>query len=138
MSPVSTSPDVRLSDEIGRRVLDPDGTPLGRVAAEWHDQQVRALESAIGDLRSAHPAVPVTVEVLHQWPTQVLVDQSATASLVVVGRHARHWRGAPHLGSVARTVLREARSPVMVVPLAPVTDDAAGWGLDADEISPQA
>lgn len=119
--------------------LDPayDDIITDRVAAEWHVKQVLALESAIGDLRSAHPAVPVTVEVSHQWPTQVLVDESARASLVVVGRHARHWRGAPHLGSVARTVLREARSPVMVVPLAPVTDEAADWGLEADEISPQ-
>jgi nucleotide-binding universal stress UspA family protein len=119
--------------------LDPayDDIVTARVAADWHAEQVRALESAIADLRADRPSVPVRVEVLHQWPIQVLVDGSATASLVVVGRHGGHWRGGPHLGSVARTVLREAQGPVMVVPLPAVTGESDDWDLDADEVSPQ-
>lgn len=109
-----------------------------RVAAEWHAEQVQTLESVVTDLRRrassvtvpadapaqvpdrapAEMPVEVRVEVRHEWPTQALVDDSRHASLVVVGRHARHGQPTGHLGSVARTVLREARSPVMVVPLA--------------------
>jgi nucleotide-binding universal stress UspA family protein len=101
--------------------LDPayDDIITARVAADWANQEVRVLESAISDLRGAHPSVAVVTEVRHQWPSQVLVDASDDASMVVVGRHAGHWRGGPHLGSVARTVLREAACPVMVVPLTP-------------------
>jgi hypothetical protein len=38
---------------------------------------------------------------------------------------------------VARTVLREAQGPVMVVPLPAVTGESDDWDLDADEVSPQ-
>jgi nucleotide-binding universal stress UspA family protein len=99
--------------------LDPayDDIITARVAPEWHAEQVRSLESAIRELRATHPSVPVAVEVRHQWPTEVLVGESRTASLVVVGRHASHGHVGAHLGSTARTVLREARSAVMVVPV---------------------
>jgi nucleotide-binding universal stress UspA family protein len=66
----------------------------------------------------------------------VLVDDSQVASLVVVGRHAGHGRLLEHLGSVARTVLREAKSPVMVVPVR-TSQESEDWGLAADEVSPQ-
>lgn len=107
-----------------------------RVATEWRSGQMRALEAATSDFRESHPTVTVELDVRHQWPAQVLVDDSEVASLVVVGRHAGHGRVFEHLGSVARTVLREAKSPVMVVPVrrSRETDD---WGLDADEVSPQ-
>jgi nucleotide-binding universal stress UspA family protein len=88
-----------------------------RVAEEWHAEQLQALESAVLDLRRQDPSVPVELEVRHAWPAQALVDDSRSASLVVVGRHARNGQPTGHLGSVARSVLREAHSPVMVVPL---------------------
>ena len=88
------------------------------VAGDWQEERARALESAISDLRAAHPSVPVGVEVHHQWAAQALVDESETASMLVLGRH----------------VLREARSPVMIVPLVKPADD---WGFDAEDVSPQ-
>ena len=88
-----------------------------RVAAEWRTEQQRALTTVVDGLRVRHPAVEVTVEVRHQWPTDVLVDDSQVASLVVVGRHGPQALEPAHLGSLARTVVREARSPVMVVPV---------------------
>lgn len=94
-----------------------DDIVSSRVADSWREEQARILASAVAEFRAAYPTVPVGVEVLHQWPAQALVDESGSASLVVVGRHAGHWRGAPHLGAVARTVLRESDCPVMVVPL---------------------
>jgi len=93
-----------------------DDIVSARVADEWRAEQLQALGSAVLDLRRDDPSVSVELEVRHQWPAQALVDDSRTASLVVVGRHARHGQPTHHLGSVPRTVLREARSPVMVVP----------------------
>lgn len=107
-----------------------------RVATAWRDGQMRELEAATSGLRDSHPTVPVELEVRHQWPAQLLVDDSTVASLVVVGRHAGHGRVLEHLGSVARTVLREAKSPVMVVPVR-ISHESEDWELVADEVSPQ-
>ena len=109
-----------------------------RVAAEWREEQQRSLTTVVDGLRKRHPAVEVTVEVRHQWPADVLVDDSQVASLVVVGRHGPHALEPAHLGSLARTLVREARSPVMVVPVRPHRDAPEDWELVADEISPQA
>ena len=99
-----------------------DDIITSRVASEWRDEQKRALAEAVAGFREAHPSVPVVLEVRHQWPAEVLVDCSRTASLVVVGRHGPHGWVGEHLGSVARTVLRAAESPVMVVPVRPEQD----------------
>jgi nucleotide-binding universal stress UspA family protein len=100
-----------------------DDIITARVAAGWRDEQKRALAEAVAGLREAHPSVPVEIEVRHQWPAEVLVDCSRTASLVVVGRHGPHRWVGEHLGSVARTVLRAAQGPVMVVPVRPEQGD---------------
>ena len=105
-------------------------------AAHWRDEQKAALASAVAGLRERHPTVQVILEVRHQWPSDVLVDDSQVASLVVVGRHGSHGWAPEHLGSVTRTVLRAAKSPVMVVPL-DRRDTSEDWGLVADEVSPQ-
>ncbi|MFC7363290.1 universal stress protein [Nocardioides astragali] len=107
-----------------------------RVATAWRDGQRQELQAATSGFRDSHPTVSVELEVRHQWPAQVLVDDSQVASLVVVGRHAGHGRLLEHLGSVARTVLREAKSPVMVVPVR-TSHETEDWGLVADELSPQ-
>lgn len=96
-----------------------DDIITARVAAEWRDRQKHGLTTAVAGLRESHPSVPVELEVRHQFPAEVLVDCSRTASLVVVGRRGpQRWVGE-HLGSVARTVIRAAESPVMVVPVRP-------------------
>jgi nucleotide-binding universal stress UspA family protein len=99
-----------------------DDIITSRVAAEWRDEQKRVLAEAVAGFREAHPSVPVVLEVRHQWPAEVLVDCSRTASLVVVGRRGPHGWVGEHLGSVARTVLRAAQGPVMVVPVRPEQD----------------
>ncbi|MCY4728590.1 universal stress protein [Nocardioides sp. STR2] len=109
-----------------------------RVDAEWREKQKRLLSAAIADHRDSWPTVPVEVEVRHQWPADVLVDDSRNASLVVIGRRgARGWI-PEHLGSLARTVLRASMCPVMVVPVAGDSTSTADWDLSADEIAPQA
>ena len=97
------------------------------------------LAAAVADHRDAWPTVPVEVEVRHQWPADVLVDDSRNASLVVIGRRgARGWI-PEHLGSLARAVLRSSLCPVMVVPVdsAPQAADADA-AISADEVAPQA
>lgn len=108
-----------------------------RVNAEWREQQKRLLAAAVADHRDAWPAVPVEVEVRHQWPADVLVDDSRNASLVVIGRRgARGWI-PEHLGSLARAVLRSSLCPVMVVPVDAADPAVEDWDLSADEVAPQ-
>lgn len=106
-------------------------------AARWREEQKEVLTAAVAELREQHPDVPVTLDVRHQWPVDVLVDDSQVASLVVVGRHGSRSWAPERLGSLARAVLREAKSPVMVVPVHLHEDEPEDWGLTADEISPQ-
>jgi nucleotide-binding universal stress UspA family protein len=114
-----------------------DDIITARVAEDWRIEQELALREVVEGLREEHPDVRVHVEVRHQWPAQVLVDLSETAGLVVVGRHGAHGWLPGHLGSVPRTVLREASSPVMVVPLEGTRHPDEDWELRADEVSPQ-
>ncbi len=120
--------------------MDPayDDIITTRVADEWRAGQLHDLATAVRGLQEQHAEVTVELEVRHQWPTEVLADATDAASMVVVGRHAHGWAGE-HLGSVARTVLREARGPVMVVPVERHHDEDRNgdWGLVADEVSPQ-
>ncbi|RYB88411.1 universal stress protein [Nocardioides glacieisoli] len=113
-----------------------DDIITSRIAAEWRAEQRTVLTEAVSTLRSRHPGVSVEVEVRHQWPADVLVDDSRVARLVVMGRHGRAPWGPHHLGSIARTVLRESRCPVMVVPVH-VARAELEWDLTADEVSPQ-
>lgn len=106
-----------------------------RVGAEWRAGCTAALSAAVADLSEQHSAVRVTIEVRHQRPADVLVDDSRAASLVVVGRHASHPWALERLGSIALTVLRHAECPVMVVPIEVEEHDY--WGVSADEVSPQ-
>ena len=99
-----------------------DDIITARVASDWREAQKRALSTTVAGLRESHPSVPVELEVRHQWPAELLVDCSRTASLVVVGRRGPHGWVGEHLGSVARTVLRAAESPVMVVPVRSAVD----------------
>ena len=93
-----------------------DDIIMSRVAAGWREEQKRVLTAAVTALRARHPSVRVEIDVRHQRPADVLVDDSQVARLVVLGRHGRAPWSTHHLGSITRTVLRESKSPVMVVP----------------------
>ncbi|MBS2937867.1 universal stress protein [Nocardioides sp. J2M5] len=120
--------------------LDPayDDIITARVAGEWNHTRREALAAAVTALGAAHPGVRVTLEVRHQYPPEVLVEESRSASLVVLGRRGPHLWPGEHLGSLARTVLRAAHGPVMVVPVARHDESPRDWDLLADEVSPQA
>lgn len=119
--------------------LDPayDDIITARVAGEWNHERRQSLAVAVSELGALHPDVPVVLEVRHQYPPEVLVEESRSASLLVVGRRGPHLWPGEHLGSLARTVLRSAAGPVMVVPVGRHDEGPGDWDLLADEISPQ-
>lgn len=91
----------------------------GRAAAA-HEEELRAdLERELQPVLKAHPDVPVDVVILHGYPSDLLVEQSESAGLLVLGRHRPAHRVGPHLGSVVRAVLRETACPVLVVDPSP-------------------
>jgi nucleotide-binding universal stress UspA family protein len=61
-----------------------------------------------------YPGVTVSQQVCQGHPARVLASHSASADLLVIGRH-----GAPHpadVGGIQHAVLNHARGPVAVVP----------------------
>jgi nucleotide-binding universal stress UspA family protein len=98
--------------------LDPvyDDIVIARDGA-WRARAEAAIRSSLEELRQQYPDVPVDVEVRHQWPADALVELSAAANLLVVGRHHPHVATPRRLGSIARALLRTAACPVTVVPV---------------------
>ncbi|MGV9995345.1 universal stress protein [Streptomyces sp. NPDC003374] len=74
------------------------------------------LAEALRPWREKFPGVAVTAEAAIGRPGSHLVEASANAALVVVGRAARHASLGTHIGPVTDAVLRQAASPVAVVP----------------------
>jgi len=75
------------------------------------------LTELLADWRTKYPDVQVSQDSVSGHPGQVLVDLSARADLVVIGRHAPHT-GLPGPGAVRNVVLHHAPGPVAVVPSA--------------------
>lgn len=105
---------------------------------DWLRTAGEQVERAVAPWRETFPEVEVEVDLRHEFPAQGLVNASEDADLVVVGRRGH---GAPlglYLGSLARTLIREAHCPVEIAPQhgrhqAPPEDRL----LAEDEVSPQ-
>ena len=83
----------------------------------WTNEVEASLTTVTADLRQKYSNVPVTVDVRHDWPADVLAQLSRESDLLVVGRHSHHGFLQPRLGSLARTAIGHAECPVVVVPL---------------------
>lgn len=82
-----------------------------------------ALQSSLSEIlaghQQEHPDIEVRTRVLPGTPSQVLIQVSSAAAMVVVGRpHHRHLGSWTR--SVARTVLDRARCPLVIVPTRPL------------------
>ncbi|MER5942036.1 universal stress protein [Streptomyces sp. NPDC001928] len=77
----------------------------------WEDQEVQLLADALRPWREKYPQVRVLEDVRLFTPAHALIQRSAGAELVVVGRGSG---GEP--GSTARELLRESVCPVAAVP----------------------
>jgi nucleotide-binding universal stress UspA family protein len=72
------------------------------------------LASVAGAVRSRRPRLPITTSAVRADGVEALIQESATATLVVLG--ASHLRGfAGSIGSVAGRVVAGARCPVLVI-----------------------
>ncbi|REF37800.1 universal stress protein [Thermasporomyces composti] len=122
----------------GRVVVGVDGSELSAVAAELAareaayrsarlglvhveeggrgDRAADVLASAAMRARQAHPGLVVEERVLPGHTAGVLVEESRTADLVVVGSRGRGGFTGLLLGSVSQTLLHQAHCPVIVVP----------------------
>ena len=91
-------------------VPEPDPDVSATAAGEVTANVTRALSAAGFD------ELPVEVRVREGHAAQVILDESADAELIVVGRRGSGGFAAAVMGSVSRHVSAHADSPVVVVP----------------------
>lgn len=111
------------------------------VPTELTDALYEAGEKMLADtgqeLRKAHPAVAISTKLVPADPRPVLVDESETAALTVIGTRGGGRIPEVIVGSVALHVASHGHSPVAVIP-ASMSDDAAGpvvLGVDGSRAS---
>jgi nucleotide-binding universal stress UspA family protein len=101
---------LRVWEPPGERWVPPGFDPAAVSAAERE-----AAESDLARWRESFPDVPVDVEVAAGNPAALLVEQSRSAQLVVVGTRGRGGLRGMLLGSVSQQLLQHAHCPVAVV-----------------------
>lgn len=81
------------------------------------------LADALATLAETHPRVHSTALLRDERPSQVLLDLSESAALVVVGTRGRNRLAGLLLGSTSQRVAGHARCPVVMLSERPVTAD---------------
>ena len=94
--------------------VDKHGDVPATVARRIIDEQ-RQLAEAVAGLAEEFPDVEIRADAIPVAAPRVLVDGSATSSLVVVGSRGRGAFAGMLLGSVSQEVLARAHCPVAVV-----------------------
>ncbi|MFI1163450.1 universal stress protein [Streptomyces sp. NPDC020801] len=94
----------------------PADEPADAAGLTETDALAEPLADALRPWQEKFPGVPVTAQAAIGRPGSHLVDASADAALLVVGRAARHATIGTHIGPVTDAALRHAASPVAVVP----------------------
>ena len=83
------------------------------IATELHAK----LADRLRPWQTAHPDVPLTIDLVDGAPSAVLTKATETADLIVVGGRRRgDTRPGMRLGPVANTLVHHADCPVVVVP----------------------
>ena len=103
-----------------------DGPYLAR---ELCDRADRVLATALGIARADTVAGSIDVqgEVSHQYAPGALIDRSADASMIVLGRRGLDEYSRGFVGSVCAAVARRAKCPVAVID---------GWSKDEPVAGP--
>lgn len=76
----------------------------------------RQLKAGSAWLQSHFPTLVIETDVIDGSPVEVLIRESATATLLVTGSRGRGGFAGMLLGSTSQGVLHHAKGPVMVVP----------------------
>lgn len=89
------------------------------VADAYRHSALSTLESKVGDeaarLRLAHPTLVITTSVRTGSPARILVESSATATMLVVGTRGASRIAELLVGSVSHTVAANATCPAIVI-----------------------
>jgi nucleotide-binding universal stress UspA family protein len=108
----------------------------GGLEPEWRERTHPAVAQAVERWTQKYPELPSSVDLRYEKPADALAGAGREASLLVLGRRTR--RGPLRIGSLARTMIRVAECPVMVVPVPDLPAPDEDWSLDSDELSPEA
>ena len=93
-----------------------EGVPDQRLAlASATSEAEIAMDSLLADAVSQHPDIEVRTDLVAGYPAEVLINASATASLLVIGSHGGGGFMDMGMGSVAHAVVHHAHCPVMVI-----------------------
>ncbi|WP_031510790.1 universal stress protein [Streptomyces megasporus] len=84
--------------------------------AEPAEEKARVLSAALRRWRDGYPRVEVVEQVVIGRPARRLLDVSAAADLVVVGRRVRRSPLGFHVGPVTHALMHHSPVPVAVVP----------------------
>lgn len=104
-------------------LLDPPGSGPSTPAQAGHAGQEAAdaadvLASVVAEVVEDRPDAGLELDAACDLPAHALLDRTANACLVVVGRNGTsHW-APPGLGATAQQVLHHAPCPVAVIPCA--------------------
>ncbi|MEO3754662.1 universal stress protein [Streptomyces sp. B6B3] len=79
-------------------------------------EHVEALAATLRPWREARPQARVVEQVSQGSPAHQLVQAAASASLVVLGRRARHTPLTPRIGPITHALLHHSPTPVAVIP----------------------
>ncbi|MFJ7068043.1 universal stress protein [Streptomyces sp. NPDC101115] len=111
--PVPPSPALLIGAPAPALQVPP---PLPDETPELVDTTTRRQEERLRPFAERHPEVRVVPAITPADAAARLVEDSAEAGLLVVGRHRRHRVETLLVGSVAHAVLHHASCPVAVVP----------------------
>jgi nucleotide-binding universal stress UspA family protein len=95
--------------------VDPSGLIPAAQPADVPIAAARVLCTAVERARAVAPELPISADLVHGPPVQVLVAASRSAGLLVVGKRPRSVVRGRLSGSVALRVSAAARCPVVVI-----------------------
>ncbi|WP_410622875.1 universal stress protein [Amycolatopsis sp. cmx-8-4] len=100
--------DVTYEDTHGTaRILTQAGT--------LEEGERRLLAERLAGWHEKYPDVTIRPRLVHDRPRHVLLEESETAQLVVVGSHGRGGFTGMLLGSTSQALIQHAQCPVLVV-----------------------
>ena len=97
------------------------------ISTAAHDRATSALAELIDHYAGNFPDVVVAQIVVAGEAVDALRDATASAELLVIGRHSGKQREARSLGSVARQLINTARCPTLVAP--PIHASTNDWSV---------